>query len=198
MLKKVPHFLVFLLGISLLISCTQTPESTTLYYPIDSLIQSQVNYLAQSKAILNKKAEIDGKEETSLFLPRDSAAWAHELDIFSELEIINKPIHAGKYRIESGLRDTNSNLTIKSFTSTDQLPVVYLKIFYLDWPSKIRRIESLYQEENSLLKGSRFLIMEFEEVNNNLALTYFSIEGGQKMFLGDAVKFSVNGEVTLP
>lgn len=198
MLKKVPYFLVSLLGISLLISCTQTPRSSTLYYPIDSLIQSQVNYLVQSKAVLSKNAEIDGEEETSSFFPKDSAAWAHELDIFSELEIINKPIHAGKYRIESGLQDTNSNLTIKSFASTGQLPVAYLKIFYLDLPSKIRRIEALYQEENSLLKGSRFLIMEFEEINNNIALTYFSIEGGQKMFLGDAVKFSVKGTIILP
>jgi hypothetical protein len=73
-----------------------------------------------------------------------------------------------------------------------------LKIFYLDVPSKIRRIEALYQEENSLLKGSRFLVMEFEEINNNLVLTSFSIEGGQKMFLGDSVKFSVKGTVTLP
>lgn len=198
MLKKGLHFFAFLLAISFLISCQKAPESTTLYYPIDSLIQSQVNYLAQSKAILNKKAEIDGKEETSSFTPIDSAAWAHELDIFSELEIINKPIHAGNYRTENGLKDTNSNLTIKSFTSTGQLPVVYLRIFYLDVPSKIRRIEALYQEENSLLKGSRFLIMEFEEINNNLVLTSFSIEGGQKMFLGDPVKFSVKGTVTLP
>lgn len=198
MLKKGLHLLAFLFIISLLISCKKTSQSSAVYYPIDSLIQSQVNYLVQSKAVLNKKAEIDGKEETSAFTPKDSAGWAHELDIFSELEIINKPIHAGSYRIESSLKDTNSNLTIKSFTSTGQLPVVYLKIFYLDVPSKIRRIEALYQGENSLLKGSRFLIMEFEEINNNLVLTSFSIEGGQKMFIGDAVKFSVKGTVTLP
>jgi hypothetical protein len=196
--KKGLHFFAFLLVISSLISCKETTEPSSLYYPIDSLIQSQVYFLAQSNAILNKKAEIDGKEETNSFTPKDSAAWAHELDIFSELEVINKPIHAGNYRVENGLKDTNSNLTITSFTSTGQLPVVYLKIFYLEVPSKIRRIEALYQEENSLLKGSRLLIMEFEEINNNLVLTSFSIEGGQKMFLGDSVKFSVKGTVTLP
>lgn len=185
------------MGLSIL-SCERGVDQPISYYPVDSLINAQVDYLIKSKAALTKKAEIDGKEETSSFTPKDSAAWAHELDIFFELDIINKPDNVGDYKVEDGLKDAHSNLTIRSFTGTQKGPVVYLKVFYLEVPSKIRRIEALYQEENSLLKGSRLLIMEFQEIQNNAVLTSYSIEGGQKMFLGDSVKFSVQGTVTLP
>lgn len=197
MFKNAFHCIAFLFVLSLLISCNESQQQSALYYPIDSLIHAQVDCLVKSKALLTKKAEIDGAEETNSFIPKDTTAWAHELDIFLELNTINKPINEGNYKVENGIKDINSNLTIFSLTSTKELPVVYLKIFYLDVPSKIRRIEALFQEENSLLKGSRFLIMEFQDIQNKAVLTYYSIEGGQKMFLGDPVKFSVRGTVTL-
>jgi hypothetical protein len=161
-------------------------------------MNAQIHYLVQSRAVLNKHAEIDGKEESIVFTPKDTTAWMHELDIFTDLSSINKPINLGSYKAEYGIRDAGSNLTIMSFTSLKELPVVYLKIFYLDTPSKVRRIEALYREENALLKGSRFLIMEFQEIYNKTILTSYTIEGGQKMFLGDSVKFSVKGTVTIP
>jgi len=195
--KRAFSCIAFLFVLLLLISCTESQQQSALYYPIDSLIHAQVDYLVKSKALLTKKAEIDGVEETNSFTPIDTTAWAHELDIFLELNTINKPINEGNYKVENGIKDINSNLTIFSLTSTKELPVVYLKIFYLDVPSKIKRIEALFQEENSLLKGSRFLIMEFQDIQNKAVLTYYSIEGGQKMFLGDPVKFSVRGTVTL-
>src|SRR5688572_976106 len=124
-------------------------------YPVDSLIQAQIEFLTESNALLTKKAEINGAEEASSFVPKDSAAWAHELDIFAELNAINSPVNAGKYTVESGVRDSTSNLSIQLISGKPSLPIVYVKIFYLEALSKIKRIEALYKEENSLLKGSR-------------------------------------------
>ncbi len=180
------------------ISCKTKTTESALYYPVDSLINAQVKFLTKSKALLTKKAEIDGTEETKSITPPDSATWAHELDIFSELNVINNPVNAGSYRVESGVKDSNSNLTIRSFTGKETLPVVYLRIFYLETPSNLKRVEALYREENSLLEGSRFLILEFQEINNKTILTSYSIEGSQKMFLGDPVKFSIKGTITIP
>jgi hypothetical protein len=179
----------------LLFSCKK--EEATVYYPIDSLMEAQINYLAEHRALLTKKAEIDGKEDTSSFTPKDTTSWASELDIFTELNVINKPITMGSYTVERGINDTQSNLSILSFSTTEDLPIVYLKVYYLEKESNLRRIEALYHEENSLLKGSRLLIMEFQEINDAIVLTSYSIEGGQKIFLGDSVKFSIQGTVTL-
>lgn len=181
-----------------LFSCDNHSLKINRYYPVDSLIHAQVEFLTKSKAMLTKKAEIDGLEEENSFTPKDSSAWAHELHIFSELNVINNPVNAGNYMVESGVKDSNSNLSILTFTGKETLPVVYLKVFYLEAPSKIRRIEALYKEENSLLKGSRLLILEFQEIHNKIILTSYSIEGSQKMFLGDSVQFSVRGTVVIP
>jgi len=168
-----------------------------MYYPMDSLIQAQIQFLTESKALLTKKAEINGAEETSTFEPKDSSAWAHELDIFAELNAINSPVNKGNYRVESGVRDSTSNLSVQLIIGKASLPIVYVKIFYLETLSKIRRVEALYQEENSLLKGSRLLILEFQEINNKTVLVSYSIEGSQQMFLGDAVQFVVKGTIAI-
>jgi hypothetical protein len=190
--------IIFAGAATALSSCYTKENKESLYYPVDSLINAQVEYLKQSKALLSKSAEIDGIEETSSFTPKDSTAWANELDIFAELNVINSLGSAKSYVVESGIKDPNSNLSIRSFTGMGTLPVVYLKVFYLEIPSRIRRIESLYQEENSLVKGSRLLILEFQEINKKIVLTSYSIEGSQKMFLGESVKFSIKGTITLP
>jgi hypothetical protein len=39
--------------------------------------------------------------------------------------------------------------------------------------------------------------MEFQEIEGQTVLVSYSIEGGQKMFLGDSVQFSVKGTVTI-
>jgi hypothetical protein len=189
---------VFLILSSLFISCEEKEKKQANFFSIDSLVRAQANYLALSGAVLTKHAEINGLEETSHFTPKDTTAWQYELDIFSELKSINKPIHSGSYSVATGVKDPNSNLSIRSFTSTEKLPIVYLKIFYLNELSKIMRIEALYREENSLLAGSRLLILEFQEIANTLVLVSYSIEGGQKMFLGDSVQFSVKGTITFP
>jgi hypothetical protein len=188
----------FLLFGTLLTSCNQTTPEKVLYYPMDSLVRAQAYYLSEARAVLNKQAEINGQEESNSFTPNDTTAWLHELDIFTELKTINKPINRGSYQVENGVPDTRSNLLIRSYTTTKDLPVAYLKIFYFESPSKIKKIEALFREENTLLVGSRLLVMEFNEVYNKTVLASYSIEGGQKMFLGDSVQFSVKGTITLP
>jgi hypothetical protein len=179
-------------------SCEDKQRATKYYYAVDSILHEQTNFLAKSKARLTKEAFINSKRETKSYTPKSDTAWSYELDVFAELNDINKPTNMGKYRTEQGLKDANSNLLMYTIESTEKLPVVFLKVYYLDNLSNIRRIESLYQEESSLLKSSRKLSMEFQNINNKIVLTSYSITGGQKMLLGDSVQFSVNGMITLP
>jgi hypothetical protein len=190
---------VFIVWIVVVLSsCETTRRDKKYYYPLDSILTEQVQYLMLSHATLSKKASIDGKEEATFFVPKDTTRWKYELDVFAELNDINKPANVGKYHTKKGLKDSNSNLLIYTIESTETLPVVFLKVYYLDNLSNIRKIEGLYREESSLLQSSRHLSMEFEKINNKIVLTSYSIKGGQKMLLGDSVQFTVNGMVTLP
>ena len=179
-------------------SCEEKRSDTKFYYPIDSLINAQVVYLVESNAKLSKRAAIDGKEESVSFIPKDSSAWVHELDVFAELNDINKPTNVGQYRTERGVKDLTSNLLIYTIKSTEKLPVSYINVYYLNTLSDIRKIEAHFDQESDLLKSSRDLLMEFQNINNKIVLTSYSIQGGQKMLLGDSVTFSVHGMVTLP
>jgi len=194
----VKQVLFILLAVVVFSSCENNRSDTKYYYALDSLLSNQTKFLAESKASLTKDAFIDGKRERKSYTPASDTAWTHELDVFAALNDINKPANVGKYHIEAHVKDVNSNLLIYSIESNERLPVVFFKVYYLINLSNIRRIEGFYQEESSLLKSSRQLSMDFQNINNKIVLTSYSIVGGQKMLLGDSVQFSVNGMVTLP
>lgn len=190
---ELPAILVIVL---LTAACQETSKPSAIYYPMDSLIRAQTYQLAEQKATLTKKAQIDGEEETTVIEPKDSTAWFTELDIFASLHTINKPVNLGNYTVTDGSDDQQTNLTIRTFTCKTNLPVVWLKVFYQEKPQHIRKIEALHREESSLLKGSRMLVMEFQELNNKVTLTSYSIEGGQVLFLGKPVEFTLTGTIS--
>jgi hypothetical protein len=195
--KKILIHFAFAAPFLIFISCSQQKEKQVIYYPIDSLLNAQVNYLAEAKAKLSKDAEINGLKEAQSFTPADTTAWQHELDIFFALNTLNKPINLGSYTTVAAQPDSTSNLLINSFTTTEDLPVKYFNVYYLDNPSSIKKIVALYSEANSLLKESRLLTLDFKEVYNKNILSSYTILGGQKMFLGDSVQFSVRGTISL-
>lgn len=192
----IPKLVALVIGLVLLSSC-ERQQTASLYYNIDSLVNEQILYLTQTKAGLRKQGEINSVAQDTTFVPADSAAWARELDIFTEIGMVNKPINQGAYEVMDGLDDPSSNLTIRSFIANKELSVVYLKLFYLETPDKLRKIEALYQQENTLLKSNRNLVMEFTDMYNKSILTSYSIVGEQKMFVGDTVNFTITGTVHL-
>jgi len=185
--------LLFLLMIVLL-SCEEEKQPAS-FYAIDSLISQQVRYLAQTRAGLFKEALLSGKTDTLTYTPGDTTAWLNELDIFSRLNVINKPVNKGSYLVDDGLFDPGSNLTVKAFTSLKKLPVVYLKIYYQGNISKPRKLEALYDEENLLFQSARQLTMHLQQIENKTVMTSYVIKGGQKMIFSDSVAFYISGKV---
>ena len=176
-------------------SNTTTPSANS--FNIDSILQEQILYLSTSKAAIHKQADINDVYQDTTFMPIDSAAWARELDIFAEIGRINKPTNKGSYTVVDNLNDPSSNLTMRTLSTTQTLPIVYLKAFYLDTPDKLRKIEALYKQENALLTSKRKLVMEFTDTYNKSILTSYSVEGVQKMFIGDSVHFTITCTVHL-
>ena len=182
-----------------LLSCESEKKSAT-FYPIDSLVSEQVNHLSAIDAALFKEALLGGEADTATFTPGDTTVWKEELEVFSKLSEINKPVNKERYEVSDGLVDPGSNLTVRAFTSKqmpdeDPLPIVYLKIYYQGNIHKPRKIEAQYDEATLLYKSSRHLSMHFHQVENQTVLTSYSIKGGQKMVFGDSVAFYISGKV---
>ena len=120
--------LIVLILVGSLVSCSEGKKTKALY-PVDSLLQAQANYLSSKKARLKKIVLLGGKEEEISLAPKDIIAWRNELEIFTALDVINKPINRSYYTIKD-LSDSSSNLKVKAFATTEDLPVRFIKIYY--------------------------------------------------------------------
>ena len=186
--------LVVLALVASLTSCSESKRTKALY-PVDSLLNAQAKYLSGKKATVKKVVILDGKEEEISVTPKDSIAWRNELEIFTTLDVINKPVNRAYYSVEE-VSDNRSNLIVKSFaTKEEDLPVKYFKIYYQYKPSRLRKLEAYFNELSSLYKSSRELTMDFQQFGDTVVLTSYSIVGGQKMMLDDSVQYRISGSL---
>ncbi|HRK55604.1 MAG TPA: hypothetical protein PK185_16935 [Cyclobacteriaceae bacterium] len=186
--------LIVVLGVLAMTSCQNNTTVSKKYFDIDSLINQQLRYLEKTEASLSKMASIDSATDRSNFKP-DSTSWANELEVFLHLDVINKPIYVGAYEVMDGEKDTNSNLTIRSFVANREVPVKSLKLYYQGSPKKLRKLEAVLSEQNSLYYTSRKFSMEFEDVNGQAVISRHDVRGTQKMILRDSVKFSISSKI---
>jgi hypothetical protein len=176
----------------LLTGCNRSSQKyDKAYFDFDSLISVQVADLIKSEVTINKRSVINGKNDNSSFVP-DSLKLAHELDVFRQLDLINKPLFRNAYEIKDGEKDNKSNLLIRSYTAKSPSPVAYVKFYYTSSPRELKKIESVFHDKNSLYDTRRNLILEFDDSSGSILLSRYQLSGAQKMILSDAVNFSVD------
>lgn len=181
---------MFVLAAVIITACSSERQRPAGLFNVDSVISVQVNNLLAQQAIIQKNARINGEETSSTVAPKDTVEWEHELSIFLGLEVLNKPINKGEY-IAKTETDPETGLVVKSFSTTKELPVKFLKVYYDQNSTDIQKIEASYHETNTLYKSTRLLTMDFAEVNNLRVLSSYKIVGGQKMFLDDSVEYEI-------
>lgn len=176
----------------LLSACNRANQKyDKVYFDFDSLINVQVAELLKAQSTISKTSVINAKEDDSSFVP-DSLKLANELDVFRQLDLINKPLYRNAYEIKDGEKDTKSNLLIRSYTAKTPSPVPFVKFYYQSSPREVKKIESVFHEENTLYNTRRNLLLEFDDSSGSLLLTGYQLSGTQKMILNDTVNFSVN------
>jgi len=179
-----------------MVSCTTKTQESENLYNIDSLIAGQAEHLLVHKARINKKASLNSVEKITSTVPTSKSEWKNELDIFMELDAINKPINKDAYKVEM-YADVKSNLKVKAFRTAIDLPVKYVLVYYHQSLKEVRKIEALYNETNTLYSSARFLTMEFQNISNQTVTTSYSVNGGQKMFLDDTVTYKIDATIVL-
>jgi len=186
------RILLLLLGGVFLFSCNRTNlKYDKPYTDFDSLINIQVQGLLNAKITINKKSVINGKRDSTSFVP-DSLKLANELDIFRQIDLINKPLYLKAYEIKEGEKDTKSNLLIRSYTTKLPSPVPVIKFYFTPSGRVLKKIETVFHEENTLYSTKRNLVLEFDDSNGSRLLSGYHVSGVQKMILSDTVNFSVD------
>jgi hypothetical protein len=183
-----------LFAIVFLTGCTQqTSRSPKSFYDIDSLVALQIETLKNAGYELNKSVEIDGQKEQITFVP-DSLQWVHELDVFRQLDQVNKASFRDAY-VVTDRRDINSNLMVREVKANRPVPVSLVRFYYLRTPEDLRKIEATWTEENTLYVNTRTMTMELERFNDVHLVHRYRVEGFQKMVMSDSVHFVISGEV---
>jgi hypothetical protein len=190
-------FVLILVAIGLCLTRCSQQQPREKLYPIDSLLNEQVNLFQKHKVTLTKEASLKESEDEKNYLPKNRAAWVKELDILFQLATINKPGNKSNYIIDNELYDPGSNLTVKALTTKKDLPVRSLRVFYDRDPLQPRKIEAVFQEGNVLYSTARNLLLEFQQIDNKNMLTSYSIDGVQKMVLSDSVRFVVRARINV-
>jgi hypothetical protein len=194
-MKSTFYFLI--ICIFLLNACSNDIQvSSNQLLAFDSLWQAQVKTLTEAKAELTKEVRMKGSKQSVTSVIDDSLTWATELEIFQQIAGINKPGNRSYYR-ETILQDEFSNLLVRRLSTDEKLMVKEVRIYYLESPKNIRKIEAFTSERNILYKSARVLSLNFKEVNNKPVLTSDSIVGGQHMILGDSVQFDIQSTIRI-
>lgn len=187
---------IFIGLVFVLVSCNKTNQVYDKpYVDFDSLINSQISSLVRAKSSLTISVLLDGKSDQST-VTLDSAIVAHELDVFRQLDFINKPLYRNGYEVIDGEKDTHSNLTTRKYQAKNPSPIPIVIFYYQNNFSNIKKIESVYQEDNTLYFTRRELVLEFDDASGTQLLTRYSLKGMQKMILNDSVMFSIEGSFT--
>jgi hypothetical protein len=190
-------FFFSIVCIFLFTSCSKDKQvGSNQLLAFDSVWNTQVKSLTEAKAELTKEVLMNGVTQSTTSVIGDSLAWANELEIFQPIASINKPGNRS-YSQETILDDESSNLTIRRLFTDEALIVKEVRIYYLESPNNIRKIEALTSERNSLYTSARNLSLNFSEVNNKTLLTSYSIVGGQHMILGDSVQFDIHSTIRI-
>jgi hypothetical protein len=175
-------------------ACNNRVNNTPLFYAIDSLVSAQVDHLNKSGASITKITSLDGEKSSNTYVPGDSAGWNKELEIFRQLDLINKPVNQGLYKTDVSVDDDGA--VVKAFTAIeDELPVEVLRLRFVD--RRLLRIEAQLREENSMYHSSRTLSMDFKQHHGLPLVTSYALVGGQKMFLGDSVRYDIMATISL-
>lgn len=184
---------LFILGFILLTACNPSNlKYNKLYFDFDSLLTVQEAAVVKNKLKLSKTVLLDGKQDRSTQFV-DSASIAQELDVFRQLDLINKPLYRNTYLVSDGVDDSLSNLTLRQYTSTTQTPIPWVTFYYQRSFQQLMKVESLYRENNALYSTERNLLLEFDNSSGKLLLSRYRLTGFQKMILNDTVYFSVEG-----
>ncbi len=190
--------MIFRLFVGLLLigfgSCSGKKPSIKSYFNVDSLINRQVGQLTMKAATATKTIAINDREENLVIKP-DSASWVHELGIFRHLDILNKPIYATAYAVTDRVKDIHSNLTLRVYRPTREVPIKEFKMYYQDSFEKLKKIEATIEERNAVYFTARRFVLTFDDLPEGMVLQRYAVHGFQKMILGDTVRFSLSAEI---
>lgn len=167
-------------------SCQQPGAGTRAQRPLynfDSLLAAQGTQPHYVTKITRVNEAVD-----SVVLTLNAADWQKELAVFQKLQAVNRPAYRDQYVMRE-YDDPRSNLTVREYHAP-HAPVGILRLYFLDRPQRIQKIEAIHREKSFFFSAERQFRLQFESPGA-ARLSGFGQQGGQKVFWGDTTLFDI-------
>ena len=189
------YIIMLLLAGIIFASCENTAQESrrfSVYYDVDSLINAQLNLLADIEPIRIKKvAKLNGEKEVTDYLT-DSLSLAQEFNVFRKANI-NKPAYEGTYLVNEIQSDSGRVIEYLPKENANNIEVQSVHFFYED--DQLVKIEAHVVEDHWLYDSDRTLTISLNENSSPAYIDHYQIRGTQKMILRDRVQFTIEGVV---
>jgi len=164
------------------------------YFDLKGLLEQQVDMLDS----LNPEVQIAaliGNERDEKVMQKDSTDWAETLKLYAEADL-NKPVLRDQYLVsDSMLTETGNRLKIYQAKQPKEVDIPYMKVYYEDDLSQVRKVETLFRETNPLYSTQRQMELRFANQDGMLRLLSFSATGKQKMILRDSILYQTDATI---
>jgi len=153
------------------------------YFDLDSLLDHQIELIANSDLKLDKKVMLDGQIEEGIFDP-DTAMLKNEFKILREFDL-NKTNYIGAFDVihEDGL-------TKYQLKPGQNCPVKYFEI-QRDSEGKLELLKGVFFEDKEIYRHQREIQIFFA---NGIISTY-TIGGYQGMIMKDSIQFLTEAKI---
>ena len=177
------------------LSCQDQNQQTSNQINIDSLLDYHLKNLNESGATLNKISKINNNVKATE-LKSQNIEWENELAPFRSIASINKPIYSSSYDI-TVKSDNKSNLTVKTWTAKNNLPIKSLKAYYLKDLTRIKRLDATFEQKSFVFSSIKELSLDFSLLGPGPTTNKYEIYGYQKFFWEEPQYFSLEGIILL-
>ena len=160
-------------------------------FNINRLLDAQEDILGSRSVRLEKEAGVNGSTFADTLSP-NAGFWTSELAIFRTLDAVNR--ESGYYTESGPLKDAQSNLLIRQFTS-EAAPLAAVRVYYQDEFRRVRQVEGVVKEQTFLYSTQRTLRLWFEDDHGSPVLDRYEIQGYQKVLGRDTVHFFIRAHV---
>lgn len=185
---------VFVLATSVMaIGCGGEVRRDKLLFNIDSLLNAQVALLGKTGAQGIKQATVDGKRDSAVV--SGSQQWQVELEVFRELDMINRPANREQYEMKVSVIDSLKTVSYEPRDGGKKL--ITLKVIYGPGNS-LRRIEAAHENQTAIFSTHSSMYLAFADHKGASLLSAYRLSGSQHLLLGDSVAYILEGTVVVP
>ncbi len=179
---------VFLILIGLVFACESVkPEKIVSvdYVKLDSILDEQIQKLANESISFDKEVVIDNNKELQV-IQLDTSGWRDEFSIIRDLDL-NVPNYVGAFDIQEG------DNFIQYYRSDGQdVPIEYVEYQFRE-DGSLKSIKGSFMDDKARLIYSVY--REYELNFDSGLLQAYRITGFQKMMLKDTTRFEVKATI---